>query len=467
MNPATDPWAALTAAAAEAKDVEGFCVLAARALRTWVGDGRVTVSHGGPSASCSAVAGHAPDASGEAGQWSWTDEAGLTGIDLEICPALLLPESPTIETLLAATGALANLVADRRLARQAAERTDALLDASPIPFAIVSSTGELILVNHAFATLAGRSDTESLAMSALASLPYSEATAPPADLLNAAEAGVSWTGVVTLQLGENERSCNAALTPMSGESNELLLMLHDRTEEWSAQREVIAREKLATAGEIASGVAHEVNNPLAAIRIEAELIAAGSDEDTAESARVIMREVDRASHIAKTLIHLTRRSDRELRPIQVNDLLLEVIDLRSQLDNWTHIQLKTRLETNLPIIMGPMTDLRQVFFNLITNAEDAIEGHQNAVIEVGSEYDDDAVRISVSDSGHGIPVPMRQRIFDPFFTTKDPDKGSGLGLSLSHGVVAELGGKIWVEESQLGGARFIVQFPLTTARWRA
>ena len=97
--------------------------------------------------------------------------------------------------------------------------------------------------------------------------------------------------------------------------------------------------------------------------------------------------------------------------------------------------------------------------SLVVNAEDAVEGATSAVIEARSEMVESGIRVSVSDSGSGVPVEMRQRIFDPFFTTKDPDKGSGLGLSLSHGIVAELGGKIWAEESPLGGARFVIELP--------
>ena len=126
------------------------------------------------------------------------------------------------------------------------------------------------------------------------------------------------------------------------------------------------------------------------------------------------------------------------------------------------IELRTTLDPELPSIVGPRTDLRQVFFHLITNAEDAVQQVDGATIEVRSERTDGGIRVSVADSGSGISADMHQRIFDPFFTTKDPDKGTGLGLSLSHGVVAEMGGKIWVEDSPLGGARFVVDLPCET-----
>jgi signal transduction histidine kinase len=148
----------------------------------------------------------------------------------------------------------------------------------------------------------------------------------------------------------------------------------------------------------------------------------------------------------------------------VNELIQEILGLRSQLDHWKDIELRTALDPDLPSIVGSRTDLRQVFFNLVTNAEDAVHQLDGATIEVSSERTDSGIRVSVSDSGSGISADMHQRIFDPFYTTKDPDKGTGLGLSLSHGVVAEMGGKIWVEDSPLGGARFVVDLPFAADR---
>ncbi|UCD24360.1 MAG: hypothetical protein JSW51_00115 [Gemmatimonadota bacterium] len=367
---------------------------------------------------------------------------------------------PTAEVLADVSHMLAQLVERLEHDRRAAVRADAMLAASPLPSAVISPDGRVLQSNYAFDSLVGQG-MQSASGKTLTSLGLFADT----ELLQAAlEAGMSgqrWDGGLSVMADKDERACDAVLTSIGApQASELLFTLYDRTDELRIQREAIAREKLATAGEIASGVAHEVNNPLAAIRIEAELIATGTaDEATADSARAIIKEVDRASRIARALIHLTRRADRELQDIQVNDLIQEIIDLRSQLDHWMDIDLRTSLDPDLPSITGPRTDLRQVIFNLITNAEDAVQHTDGAIIEVTTSRTEGGIRIRVSDSGGGISAELQQRIFDPFFTTKDPDKGMGLGLSMSHGVVAELDGKIWVEESPFGGAQFVVDLP--------
>ena len=372
------------------------------------------------------------------------------------------PSDPSGEALAAVASMLAELVEQREHEHRAAVRTDVMLDASPLPAAIITADGQILRSNYAFGALVGLVGSQSAAGMSLASLDVFSDNELLQAALEAAIAGQRWDGALSVRSGQHQRSCDAVLTSIGGNStDELLLTLYDRTDELKIQREAIAREKLTTAGEIASGVAHEVNNPLAAIRIEAELIGSSAeDEATAESARVIIREVDRASRIAQMLIHITRRAHRELQDIQVNELIQEILGLRSQLDHWVDIELRTTLDPELPSIVGPRTDLRLVFFHLITNAEDAVQQVDGATIEVSSERTDGGIRVSVADSGSGISADMHQRIFDPFFTTKDPDKGTGLGLSLSHGVVAELGGKIWVEDSPLGGARFVVDLPL-------
>ena len=374
------------------------------------------------------------------------------------------PTDPSGEALAAIAGMLAKLVEQREHEHRTAVRADAMLDASPLPAAIITEDGQILRSNYAFGALVGLVGSQAAAGMSLASLDVFSDTELLQAALEAAIAGQRWDGGLTVRSGQDQRSCDAVLTFIGGNSAaELLLTLYDHTDELKVQREAIAREKLATAGEIASGVAHEVNNPLAAIRIEAELIGSSAkDEATVESARVIIREVDRASRIARMLIHSTRRADRELQDVQVNELIQEILGLRSQLDHWLDIELRTTLDPELPSIVGPRIDLRQVFFHLITNAEDAVQQVDGATIEVRSERTDGGIRVSVADSGSGISADMHQRIFDPFFTTKDPDKGTGLGLSLSHGVVAEMGGKIWVEDSPLGGARFIVDLPCET-----
>jgi len=123
------------------------------------------------------------------------------------------------------------------------------------------------------------------------------------------------------------------------------------------------------------------------------------------------------------------------------------------------VQFRTRLDQAAPAVLGLGQELQQVVINLVTNAEHVVKGRDPAVIQLTTQAREGWVRLVVEDSGPGIPVEIRGRIFDPFFTTKGPDEGTGLGLAICQRVVTEVGGKIWLEDSALGGARFVVEMP--------
>jgi C4-dicarboxylate-specific signal transduction histidine kinase len=126
---------------------------------------------------------------------------------------------------------------------------------------------------------------------------------------------------------------------------------------------------------------------------------------------------------------------------------------------------RTQMDQGAEAVLGLGQELQQVVINLVTNAEHAVRGRPAAVILLATEARDDWVRLTVEDSGPGVPPEIRGRVFDPFFTTKSPDEGSGLGLSICQRVVAEVGGKIWLEDSEaLGGAKFVVELPAAPLR---
>jgi two-component system NtrC family sensor kinase len=272
--------------------------------------------------------------------------------------------------------------------------------------------------------------------------------------------------LVTQESGDR-RICDCTVTGLRGlGSEDLLVALYDRTDELRAQRELIAREKLATVGEIASGVAHEVNNPLAAIRMEAELLGRSTrDADASAAASTIVREVDRAARIVRSLLRLARRADVTPMRIQINELVRDVAEIRQRVLRADNIEVRTKMDQGAEAVLGLGQELQQVVINLVTNAEHAVRGRPAAVIQLTTEARNDWVRLTVEDSGPGVPPEIRARVFDPFFTTKSPDEGSGLGLSICQRVVAEVGGKIWLEDSEaLGGARFVVELPAAPLR---
>lgn len=352
--------------------------------------------------------------------------------------------------------------------RAAADRARAMVDASPLPMALVDTVGTVRQVNEAAIKVFGVPTKEAAVGSHLEKLGLSPAGLTVRLMLAGRKEGQPWHGrVLVSHAGGERRICDCTVTDLRGlGSQDLLVALYDRTDELRAQRELIAREKLATVGEIASGVAHEVNNPLAAIRMEAELLGRSTqDTDASAAAATIVREVDRAARIVRSLLRLARRADTTPTRIQINELVRDVAEIRQRVLRADNIEVRTRMDQGAETVLGLGQELQQVVINLVTNAEHAVRGRPNAIIELATEARDKWVRLTVEDSGPGVPPDIRGRIFDPFFTTKSPDEGSGLGLSICQRVVAEVGGRIWLEDSEtLGGAKFVVELPAAPMR---
>jgi PAS domain S-box-containing protein len=348
--------------------------------------------------------------------------------------------------------------------RAAADRARAMVDASPLPMVLVDPAGTVRQANGAAIQVFGLKTKEAAIGHHLEKLGLSPSGLTVRLMLQGRAQGQPWHGrvLVTRSEGGERRICDCTVTDLRGlGSQDLLVALYDRTEELRAQRELIAREKLATVGEIASGVAHEVNNPLAAIRMEAELLGRSTrDTEASTAAATIVREVDRAARIVRSLLRLARRADITPVRVQLNELVRDVAEIRQRVLRADNIEVRTRMDQGADAVLGLGQELQQVVINLVTNAEHAVKGRPNAVIELVTEARQGWVRLTVEDSGPGVPQDVRGRIFDPFFTTKSPDEGSGLGLSICQRVVAEVGGRIWLEDSSsLGGAKFVVELP--------
>ena len=349
-------------------------------------------------------------------------------------------------------------------ARAAANRAGAMVNASPLPLALVDPQGRVQQLNEAGRAVFGLTSDAAAIGKHLDGLGLSTSELPLHSILAGRREGEPWNGrVVVTQPGGDRRLCDCTITNLTGlGSPHLLVALYDRTDELRTQRELIAREKLATVGEIAGGVAHEVNNPLAAIRMEAELLGRGSsDPEVGAAASTIVREVDRAARIVRSLLRLARRADSTPVRVNINELIRDVAEIRQRVLRTENIEVSTVLEPDSPVVLGLGQELQQVVINLVTNAEySARSGSRTpAMVRVSSQERGGWVRLTVDDSGPGVAQSIRHRIFDPFFTTKGPDEGSGLGLSICQRVVAEVGGKIWLEDSDLGGARFVVELP--------
>ena len=258
-----------------------------------------------------------------------------------------------------------------------------------------------------------------------------------------------------------------SLSPMRDESNQVnsvVVVMTDITDAVLLQAKLAHSEKMATIGRLVSGVAHEVNNPLAAILgftdllLENPEIPAGAREDL----QIILRETQRTKEIVQDLLSFARQRPAQREPMQVNSILRQTIKLRSY-DFASHgVQVTEEFNENLEMAMGDPQQLQQVFLNILNNAYDAIqESSSRGKIHIRTRSDQDFLEVAFTDNGTGIREP--ERIFDPFFTTKQAGKGTGLGLSICYGIVRAHGGEIlcWNNEGARGST-FVVRLPVAT-----
>ncbi len=256
----------------------------------------------------------------------------------------------------------------------------------------------------------------------------------------------------------------------------LLVTTSDITKRLETEQQLLQASKMATLGEMATGVAHELNQPLAVMESASSFLMRklNKKEDIEEEHLLIMAQkissnVDRATRIINHLREFGRKEDAGLEKIQVNDLLRRANELLSQQLKVRGIEVVWQLAEGLPLIMTDPGRLEQVFVNLLLNARDAIEDKLSSeVIKKGSEKiilttssDGDKITVEVSDTGTGIPKDQLEKIFEPFFTTKSVGKGTGLGLSISYGIIKDCGGNIYVRSTKGEGARFIIEFPIS------
>jgi len=254
------------------------------------------------------------------------------------------------------------------------------------------------------------------------------------------------------------------LSPMRDEQNNInsiVVVMTDITDSAELRDKLVHAEKLAAVGQLVSGVAHEVNNPLTAILGFADLLLENPEvpETARKDLRVILQEAQRTKQIVQNLLSFARQMPPQRNAVQLNLILRRTIQLRSYDFNSHGVDIVEHLDEGLPDVNGDAHQLQQVFLNILNNAYDAVhEIGRPARIEIMSTKAGNAVEVSFRDNGYGISHP--DRIFDPFFTTKEVGKGTGLGLSICYGIVKEHGGEILCHNNTEGqGATFIVRFP--------
>ncbi|HZS60232.1 MAG TPA: ATP-binding protein [Gemmatimonadaceae bacterium] len=245
----------------------------------------------------------------------------------------------------------------------------------------------------------------------------------------------------------------------------LLIIGRDMTGEREMRSRLMETERLAAVGELVAGVAHEVNNPLSSISAFAQLLLRDDtlSPQQRESIDVIRSETGRASQVVRDLLAFARRSAPQREPLDLNQVVERTVRLRNYQLTSSGIRVAMDLSPDIPAIHGDARQLQQVVLNLVTNAIQAMANVGGGTLSIATRGDRHTVVLDVADTGPGIPSDLRQRIFEPFFTTKPEGEGTGLGLSVSYGIVTAHGGTITLVESATG-ARFVVSIPAINQR---
>src|SRR5256885_1360085 len=226
-----------------------------------------------------------------------------------------------------------------------------------------------------------------------------------------------------------------------------------------SEEQMTQTEKLTSLGLLAAGVAHEVNTPLAVISNYIQMLAKQMPEGDPRQSIIekIVKQTFRASEIVNNLLNFSRTGAPEAADIDVNRVVEETLSLVTHPLKASHIQVVKQLGETLPAVRGSANKLQQVFLNLFLNARDAMPS--GGMLEVRTAAHNGSVEIEVADTGGGIAREDIHRIFDPFFTTKASGRGTGLGLSVSYGIIKEHAGKIDVRSTPGKGTSFHVEFP--------
>ena len=254
-------------------------------------------------------------------------------------------------------------------------------------------------------------------------------------------------------------------SPLFNEKGEVIGSVNvarDITQEKRIQEQLIMTDRLASIGELSSGIAHELNNPLTSVIGFSQLLMDGDvPADMKEELGIVYSEAQRAAVIVKNLLTFARKHAPVKQLSQVNTVVEDVLRLRAYEQKVNNIEVEQHLAPNLPEIMMDHFQMQQVFLNIIVNAEAAmLEKHHKGKLIITTEKSEGMLTVTFTDDGPGIPRENLKRIFDPFFTTKEVGKGTGLGLSICHGIVTEHGGKIYAKSENGQGTTFVVELPV-------
>jgi signal transduction histidine kinase len=223
-------------------------------------------------------------------------------------------------------------------------------------------------------------------------------------------------------------------------------------------------EKMVALGELVGGVAHDINNPLTGISAFAQLLLEEELSATQrESVQLIKQESDRATQVIRDLLHFARTSERETGPVSVNAVLEQTVRLRAYPLRVANVHVQLDLDARAPAVNGNPQKLQQVLLNVMSNAEYAMQDRHERVLMLQTRLDGDSVCIMAHDTGHGMSPEVQRHIFEPFFSTKPAGAGTGLGMSVSHGIILAHGGTIGVASEAGVGTTVTIRLPALSA----
>ena len=258
-----------------------------------------------------------------------------------------------------------------------------------------------------------------------------------------------------------------AMIHIMGDLRETTAEMQRREQELrDKQEQLVQAGKLATLGELTTGVAHELNNPLNNIglfvgnAIDVLELGAGNKEQIVGELRHVMQQVHKATEIISHLRTFGRAAPVSREPISLRQVIERAVSLMQEQLRQRQIKVAFELGPEDPVVIGNPIQLEQVFINLLTNARDALADSAHKEIRISGAVGSTTVQLAFADTGVGIPPGLEGRIFDPFFTTKEVGKGTGLGLSITYGIVKDHGGTISVVSRPGEGATFLIHLPL-------
>jgi PAS domain S-box-containing protein len=265
-----------------------------------------------------------------------------------------------------------------------------------------------------------------------------------------------------LKIGKKESILDTTIITIS--PNEYVLIGRDVTQQREEQEKLYLNDRLASVGEMAAGIAHELNNPLTGIVMLSQLLMqADFAPEVKKDLSDINSEATRATEVVRNLLAFARKQPPAKRLTQVNRIIADVLRLRHYEETVNNIAVSTNLEPDLPEIMVDNIQIQQVFLNIILNAEySMIHAHKKGQLQVDTSVANGNVVVSFTDDGEGIKDEDMKKLFQPFFTTKEVGMGTGLGLSLCFGIVKRHGGTISVKSKYGSGATFIIELPIET-----